>query len=86
MHVAMIYRGPNDGEGIIVYHDGVDMGNDTTKTSYSYIPPSGVIKIGRLFDEPGTPRYGSAHVDELLFFNYQLSQPEVTMIKDTAGG
>ena len=25
IHMAMIYRGPADGEGILIYHDGVEM-------------------------------------------------------------
>ena len=80
----MNYRGPNNGEGITVYHDGVNIGSDTTKDSDSRARPSGVVKIGRLYDEPGAPVYGSAHVDELLFFNCMLSESEIVMIRNTA--
>ena len=79
-HITMIYRGPNEGEGFTVYHDGVNNGNDTTKGSYTRNPPSGKVKIGRIFDEPGTTYYGSACVDELLFFNQQLFDSEIITI------
>ena len=79
----MVYRGPNEGQGITVYHNGEDKGNDTTKWPWSYTG-TGAVKIGRWFDEPGPPYYGSAHVDELIFFNHMLSQSEIVMIKNTA--
>ena len=82
LHVAIVYRGPNESEGFTVYHDGVDMGRSvTTKTSYNYTGTS-TVKIGRLHDEPGSALYGSAYVDELLFFNYQLSPSQINMIKN----
>ena len=81
LHVAIVYRGPNDGEGLTVYHDGVYMGNDTTKWSYN-CTGTGTVKIGRRYDEPGYAYYGSAYVDELLFFNYQLSPSQINMTKN----
>ena len=84
LHVAIVYRGPNEGEGITVYHDGINKGSNTTRDSRITVTPSGIVKIGRRFDEPGNAVYGSSHVDELLFFNYQLSQPEIVIIKNTA--
>ena len=83
LHVAIVYRGPNEGEGFTVYHDGVDKGNHTTKSSGNYTG-IGAVKIGRLYDEPGSAYYGSAHVDELLFFNYQLSPSQINMTKNAA--
>ena len=80
----MVYRGSYDGEGITIYHDGVNKGNDTTWESQSPVTPSSIVKIGRLFDEPRTADYGTANVDELVFFNHQLSQSEITKIKNTA--
>ena len=84
IHVAMVYRGPNKGEGFTIYHDGVVKGSDTTRVSWSSATPSGIVKIGRWLDEPGDPFYGSAHVDELIFFNHMLSQSEIVKIKNTA--
>ena len=82
--MAVVYRGPHQGEGITVYHDGVNKGNGETRDSFSPATPSGIVKIGRRFDEPGSPLYGSAHVDELIFFNRMLFQSEIVMIKNTA--
>ena len=82
----MVYQGPNNNQGITVYHDGVNKGSDLIRTSSGQVAPSGIVKIGRRFDEPGTPRYGSAHVDELLFFNHMLSPSQINMVKNTAYG
>ena len=30
LHIAMVYKGPNEGEGITVYLDGVSKGNIKT--------------------------------------------------------
>ena len=83
LHVAIVYRGPNESEGITVYHDGVDKGNHTTKRLWSFTG-TGTVKIGRHCDKSGPQHYGSAHVDELIFFNHMLSQSEIVMIKNAA--
>ena len=80
MHFAIVYRGPNKGEGFTVYHDGINKGSDTSKNPYSFVMLSGVVKIGRWCDEPGDLQYGSVYLDELLFFNHQLNLTEVNMI------
>ena len=80
----MVYRGPHEGERITVYHDGIEMGNRTNRLSGSTGDATGIVKIGWKHDEPGHPYYGSAHVDELIFFNHMLSQSEIIMIKNTA--
>ena len=80
----MVYQGRNYNQGIRVYHDGVDKGSDLYRTFYRQASPSGIVKIGRQFDEPGPPHYGSAYVDELLFFNHMLSPSKINMMKNTA--
>ena len=80
MHVAIVYKGPNDDEGITVYHDGINKGSDTAKHSYSPANATGIVKIGRRFDEPGSAQYGPVYLDELLFFNRQLNQSEIVII------
>ena len=76
----MVYRGPNNGEGIIVYHDGVNKGNDTTRRPFSTSTPMGIVKIGRRFDEPSSAYHASVHINELLFFNRQLLQSEIIAV------
>ena len=66
-HVAAVYKGPNEGEGITVYHDGVNTGNDTTRDPQHTFKQPRIVKIGRWSDDPGRPFYGPAHLDELIF-------------------
>ena len=51
--VTLIYKGPNEGDGIIIYHDATNKGNKTTMSSSSPGTAPGIIKIGKMFDEPG---------------------------------
>ena len=44
IHVGIVYRGPNEGEGITIYHDGVYKGSDTTLSSYTTVYHNGVKK------------------------------------------
>ena len=80
IHVAMVYRGPDNG--IMVYHDGVYKGSDTSADTDNPVPPSGIVKISRQFDSPGNPSYDSVNLDELLFWNRILVQNEIEMIKN----
>ena len=78
----MVYRGPNIGEGIPVYHDGVFKGNMSQKVPGNKGTPSGIVKIGTSLDPPGTADFTSVYLDELLFWNRQMSQTEIVMIKN----
>ena len=82
VHVTTIYRGPNDGEGMKVYHDGADIGSTTQKFPRQTDTPSGIVKVGRWFDPPGAGGYGSLYLDELLFWNRQISEADIQLIKD----
>ena len=85
-HLVINFIGPNAREGFQIYHDGINVLNDTTKASNSnsrgYIPPNnGRIVIGRyLIDHDGL--YASVQVDELLFYNRTLTEPEITMLSN----
>ena len=82
IHVTMIYRGPNSGEGITVYHDAVEVGSDTVPYTLYTVTSSGMFKIGRKFDPPGDKQYGTMYMDELLFWNRILHQTEIEMVKN----
>ena len=78
-HLAMVFHGPNEGEGITVYHDGVQVASDTTKWPYSfppYRPGDGTFVIGRFYTDRGED-YSSVEVDELTLWNRNLTQQEI---------
>ena len=77
-HVVLHFIGPDDG--IRIYQDGVEV-----RSARKYIRENPkhngdrIIVIGRSFAESaGT--YSSIQVDELLFFNQMLIDPQVTML------
>ena len=82
-HVALVYHGPVTGQGITVHSDG----NHWTKrsrddSSSDLINSSGTVVIGNLFTEP-TGSYGSVMVDELTFWDRQLTDSEVDALRNT---
>ena len=61
--------------------DGLPAGDDTTRDSVTTAPADGRLKISKVFE--GRNGHNSpATIDELLFWNRQLSQAEITAIKN----
>ena len=81
IHVALLYKGlENQHEGIIIYLDGIQEDSGVNKRDYGGRKhPSGVFKIGRLFDNPNS-RYSEVMVDELSIWNRQLDQTEIKAV------
>ena len=78
IHVVLVYRGPENGQGISIYHNGELQGNDASRSNASnQAAPSGVLKIGKLFENPTSARYAKLIMDELLIWNKQLSLTEI---------
>ena len=81
-HLVVNYLGPNDGEGIYVYQDGVQTGNNTIPRTTATIPSGygGVIlgKLVRTLDW----QYRTVAMDDLLFFNESLREGQITQLKD----
>ena len=75
-HLVHNFIGPNNGQGIRTYVDGVYAASDTTKTP----PADGRVCAGNSAIE----KYTSVDVDELLFFNHKLSDQQVEQIKNMA--
>ena len=66
------YIGPNNGQGIRFYFDGVEVANGTSKDSATIFAGDGRVILGKQgITAEGT--YASVDVDELLFFNETLS-------------
>ena len=63
----------------MIYKDGVDTETDTSRFAGSYGQGDGRIVIGRqLTNIDGS--YASVELDELMFFNANLSDPEITIL------
>ena len=85
-HLVINFIGPNAGEGFQIYHDGINVLNDTTKATNSnsrrYLPPNnGRIVTGR-YRVDLDAWYASVQVDELLFYNRTLTEPEITILSN----
>ena len=76
-HVVLNYFGPDDGEGIKVYHNGEEVGSDTTRFPLpeTNTPGEGRMALGRdpIGDEEFYGFYGSVEVEDLRFFNQNLT-------------
>ena len=80
-HVVLNYIGPNDTQGIRIYHDGVQTGSSDIKVAGTYSPGDGRVVVGRNGYNQDSG-YAGVDVDELLFFNEKLSDQEIMDIKD----
>ena len=81
MHIALNYVGPDDGQGIRIYQDGVQIGSDDTKSSATLTFGDGRVVVGRMYTD-GDEGYAGVDVDELLFFDEKLSDQEIMDIKN----
>lgn len=72
----MNYLGPDEGEGIQVYIDGVLAVVDTGRDDETKAATDGKVVIGRRFSDRDY-NYGEAIIDELMMFNQALSQQQV---------
>ena len=76
------YLGPSDGEGIYVYQDGVQTGNNITPYFNGPFPlGDGRVVLGRAYID-SDENYGSVSLDELLFFNVSLSIGQIVQLKN----
>ena len=67
-------------EGFKIYNDGIEVGSDIIHFEHSYGVGDGRILIGRSFSGVDG-NYASVEVDELLFFNEALTEPEIIQLK-----
>ena len=80
-HIVLNYIGPNNGQGIEIYHNGVQIRNDATKSGATRSSGDCKVVIGRLYADTDD-WYGSVDVDELLFFNQKLTDQEIQDIRN----
>ena len=82
-HIVLNYIGPNDGQGIRVYYDGVQVDSATTTEATPHSTADGRIVVGRWYtDFEGD--YSGVQVDELLFFNGTLSSDDINALYTAA--
>ena len=71
------FIGPNEGQGIAVYNDAVQIGHGTRKLgSGGDVPADGRIVLGRFYIERNNG-YTSVYIDELYFYNHCLAEDEI---------
>ena len=75
-HIVVNYIRPDDGQGIRVYFDGLEMKRDTAKYEELYSAGSGSIIVGRLKTNLDKD-YISIMIDELIFFNSSLDTADI---------
>ena len=74
-HLAVVYLGLNNGQGLVVYVNG-EVERDTTKDDDTYQPGNGQLVIGKKFIDRNDD-YSSVGVDELTLLNRQLTAQEI---------
>ena len=78
-HVVYNYIGPNNGEGVTIYHDGVEEIRQGNRSPHVYPAGSGKIVIGRTHPSRDQ-KYASLMMDELMFFNRKLTVSEIQIL------
>ena len=78
-HIVVNYIGPDDGQGIRVYFDGIEMKSDTEKHGGPFSAGDGRIVVGRINTQIDN-RYSTMQADELMFFNNILTTTDIREI------
>ena len=80
-HVVLTYIGPNRGQGIRLFKNGVRISSkgSINRSSYNYTAGDGRVVVGRLYVNRDY-KYASVEIDELIFFNQALQEDEVKEI------
>ena len=78
-HLVFNYIGTNGTQGIAVYHDGQEVTGSTNGQTLSTTAGPGEVVIGRYLTT-WDGGYSSVLVDELLFFNRELTPEEIQIL------
>ena len=82
-HIVLNYIGPNGGQGISVFINGVQVVSETTKQGGSRSAGDGRIVVGRRYTDRDWD-YASVVADELIYFNAALKSDDVQLIYNSA--
>ena len=80
-HTVLNYIGPNNGEGIQIYLNSINIVNVTELSAREYFEGNANMVLGRVYNG-GNYWYGSVQVDELYFFDRILIDPEIGMVNE----
>ena len=72
----MVYFGLNNGQGLIVYVNGTEVGRDEDQYDILFEPGNGQFVIGKWFIDIDD-YYASVAVDELTRWNRELTDLEI---------
>ena len=75
-HLVVVYLGPNNGQGLVVYVNGTREGRDKTMYGGANQPGNGELIIGRKYTD-WDDKYASVAVDEMTLWNRELSAQEI---------
>ena len=80
-HLVLVFHGPNDGQGITVHLNNQSV-RESIKPSSNFSPgnATGEVAIGRLYVDRNE-HYSNVMADELTFWNRQLSETEVEVLR-----
>ena len=79
-HLVLNFIGPNPGEGIAIYHDGVLIDSSDFKHEYASDPSDGLLVIGKGKTGGGIDDYSSVVADELRLYNRKLTPAEIATL------
>ena len=80
-HLALVFHGPEDGEGITMHRNEDHWTSRSLQDSNGFKNTSGTVIIGRLYSDRDS-NYGNVMVDELTFWNRQLTEQEVDALRN----
>ena len=75
-HLVVVYLGPNNGQGLVVYINGTNKRRDTLRYEDVHLTGNGELVIGRRCTNLDHS-YTSVAVDELTLWNRELSAKEI---------
>ena len=77
-HSVLVYHGSAVGQGITLYHNGMMVGNVTSKDSMEqFLPGQGRMVIGKLTTNNNNNKYASVEVDDLTMWNRTITWQEI---------
>ena len=84
VHVSLVYAKEDNDISFLLYINGKYIQTDRDRSYVSLVKPAGVLQIGRTFNSSSSdPGYSKTVVDELMFWNRQLSEDEIDTIHNS---
>ena len=80
-HVVLNYIGPDSGQGIQIYLDGVHTKSDleSAKTTYTRTLGDSKVVLGRRYADQDKD-YASVEIDDLVLFNSNIDIIQIQML------